>query len=194
MVAQHIGADHHEVILTADDFINSLPRMIWHEDEPIWGPPSVALHAVAELAGHTAKVVLTGEGSDELFAGYDRYWMTAWNDRFAGVYGAVPAFARKAIRRLLLDGPLPERARRALGHTPIGRDNTPESLVFDNWFGVFPPAWQQQIAGPALRQDLQTHDPYQSRREVSLFTRSGSALRPVSAAKVSRTRPERGLA
>src|SRR6185295_20240527 len=115
VVAQHIGADHHEVILTADDFINSLPRMIWHEDEPIWGPPSVALHAVAELAGHTAKVVLTGEGSDELFAGYDRYWMTAWNDRFAGVYGAVPAFARKAIRRLLLDGPLPERARRALG-------------------------------------------------------------------------------
>jgi len=168
VVAQHIGADHHEVILTADDFINSLPRMIWHEDEPIWGPPSVALHAVAELAGHTAKVVLTGEGSDELFAGYDRYWMTAWNDRFAGVYGAVPAFARKAIRRLLLDGPLPERARRALGHTPIGRDNTPESLVFDNWFGVFNPDMQRQIGTPGLIDMLAGTDVYDGhRREFS---------------------------
>ena len=124
--------------------------MIWHEDEPIWGPPSVALHAVAELAGRTAKVVLTGEGSDELFAGYDRYWMTAWNARVAGVYGAVPSFARKALRGLLVDGPLPERARRALSHTPLGRDNTPESLVFDNWFGVFNPDMQRQMGTPAL--------------------------------------------
>ena len=168
VVAQHIGADHHEVILTPDDFITALPCLIWHEDEPIWAPPSVALHAVAELAGHTAKVVLTGEGSDELFAGYDRYWMTAWNARVAGFYGAVPSFARKALRGLLVDGPLPERARRALSHTPLGRDNTPESLVFDNWFGVFNPGVQRQIGTPALADMLSRVDVYDShRREFS---------------------------
>jgi len=164
VVAKHIGADHHEVILTPDDFITSLPRMIWHEDEPIWAPPSVALHAVAELAGRTAKVVLTGEGSDELFAGYDRYWMTAWNARVAGVYGALPSFARKALRGLLVEGPLPERARRALSHTPFGRENTTESLVLDNWFGVFNPRMQREIGTPALAGMLAGVDVYDSQR------------------------------
>lgn len=165
VVAQHIGADHHEVVLTPDDFITSLPRLIWHEDEPIWGPPSVALYAVAELAGRTAKVVLTGEGSDELFAGYDRYWMTAWNARFAGLYGVVPSVARRAIRGALLEGPLPERVRRALGHTPIGRDNTIESLVFDNWFGVFNPEMQRQIGTLHLQEMLAGTDVYASHRQ-----------------------------
>jgi asparagine synthase (glutamine-hydrolysing) len=164
VVARHIGADHHEVILTADDFITALPRLIWHEDEPIWGPPSVALHAVSELASRTVKVVLTGEGSDELFAGYDRYWMTAWNSRFAGMYGALPAFARDAVRAALLRGPLPERARRALGHTPIGRDNTTESLVLDNWFGVFNPEMQRRIGTRELVEMLAGTDVYESHR------------------------------
>jgi asparagine synthase (glutamine-hydrolysing) len=164
VVAKHIGADHHEVILTPDDFITSLPRLIWHEDEPIWGPPSVALHAVSQLAARTATVVLTGEGSDELFAGYDRYWMTAWNSRFAGAYGALPSAVRGAIGGALLRGPLPERVRRALGHTPIGRENTTESLVLDNWFGVFNPEVQRQIGTPQLLDMLSGSDVYDSHR------------------------------
>jgi asparagine synthase (glutamine-hydrolysing) len=164
VVAQHIGANHHEVVLTSDDFITSLPRLIWHEDEPIWGPPSVALYAVAELAGRTVKVVLTGEGSDELFAGYDRYWMTAWNARVATSYNLLPSTARRIIRRALLDGPLPERARRALGHTPLGRENTIESLIFDNWFGVFGHDMLRRFGTTQLQEMLAGTDVYEAHR------------------------------
>ncbi len=49
------------------------PHLIWHEDEPIAHPSSVALNFVSRLAAQHVKVVLTGEGSDEMLAGYGRY-------------------------------------------------------------------------------------------------------------------------
>ena len=53
-----------------EDFFNALPRLIWHEDEPITWPSSVSLYFVSKLAAEQVKVVLTGEGSDEMFGGY----------------------------------------------------------------------------------------------------------------------------
>ncbi|ETX01918.1 MAG: hypothetical protein ETSY1_05555, partial [Candidatus Entotheonella factor] len=75
-VARHIGAEHYETVVKPNDFFEALPKLIWHEDEPLHGPASVALYFVAKLAREHVTVVLTGEGSDELFAGYnDRYWV-----------------------------------------------------------------------------------------------------------------------
>ena len=68
-VAEQIGTDHHEVLVSMEDFFNALPGLVWHEDEPITWPSSVSLHFVSKLAAEQVKVVLTGEGSDELFAG-----------------------------------------------------------------------------------------------------------------------------
>lgn len=165
-VADHIGSDHHEVVLTADAFAEALPRLVWHEDEPLWAPPSAALYFVSELASREVKVVLTGEGSDELFAGYDRYWMTALNARALGAYQWLPATARRALRAAAIHGPLPERARRALSHTFLNYDTLPDGLFLDNWFGVFSPAWQRSIAGPALLRDLDAGDIYASHRKA----------------------------
>jgi asparagine synthase (glutamine-hydrolysing) len=172
MVAEHLGANHHEVILTADDFITSLPRMVWHEDEPIWTIASVAMYHVSRLASQHVKVVLTGEGSDELFAGYDRYWSGVLNARFAGPYQHVPAPVRHAVRWLLAQRVLPERARRALSHTFLGREATPESLVFDNWFGIFTPAMQQAFCGDDLAAVARSMHPYAAHLEH--FRSSGS--------------------
>jgi asparagine synthase (glutamine-hydrolysing) len=61
-VAKHIGSVHHEVLVSRDDFFSSLPHLIWHEDEPVAWPSSVALYFVARLARERVKVVLTGEG------------------------------------------------------------------------------------------------------------------------------------
>src|SRR6266567_7545598 len=85
-VARHIGSRHHEVRLSRQEFFDSLPKLIWHEDEPIVWPSSVSLYFVARLARERVTVVLTGEGSDETLAGYTRYAWTLQNSRMDGIY------------------------------------------------------------------------------------------------------------
>ena len=89
------------------EFFDALPRLVWHEDEPIAFTSSVPLYFVSRLAAEHVKVVLTGEGADELFLGYNRYRITLWNERLGGTYRAlVPASLRGADRR----GPAPPAA------------------------------------------------------------------------------------
>jgi asparagine synthase (glutamine-hydrolysing) len=159
-VAQHLDAEHHEIVLTSREFLCSLPRMVWYEDEPIWTIASVAMYHVARLASDHVKVVLTGEGSDELFAGYDRYWCGALNDRMAAPYARVPAALRAAVRAGLGHTVLPERLRRALSHTFLCRDLTVEALIFDNWFGIFTPEMQRGLCSDRLCRQLSTADIY----------------------------------
>ena len=85
-VAQAVGAISHEVVIDDGDFFGALPRLIWHEDEPIAHPSSVPLHFVSALAREHVKVVLTGEGSDELLAGYGKYPRALVNWNAGGVY------------------------------------------------------------------------------------------------------------
>ena len=138
-VAKTIGTDHHEVVLGMEDFFSALPKLIWHEDEPISWPSSVSLHFVAELAAKHVKVVLTGEGSDELFAGYSRYGWTRLNLRLLSAYQKfVPASLRSAVRSQatnssLLSGDM----RRKLGHSFLGREESIESLFVDNFYSPF---------------------------------------------------------
>lgn len=137
--ARLIGTEHHEVILSQDEFFQELPRLVWHEDEPISWPSSVSLYFVSRLASEHVKVVLTGEGSDELFAGYHRYGWNVWNQPWANGYGrVVPMPLRRKIRATietssLLSGTL----RRKLGHSVLGRELDTESLYLDNFYGAF---------------------------------------------------------
>src|SRR4029077_14642101 len=85
-VARAIGANSHEVVIDDRDFFGALPRLIWHEDEPIAHPSSVPLHFVSALAREHVKVVLTGEGSDELLAGYGKYPRALMNWNAGTVY------------------------------------------------------------------------------------------------------------
>ena len=165
-VARLIDADHHEIVLTSETFAEAVPRLVWHEDEPLWGTASVALYFVSTLAARHVKVVLTGEGSDELFAGYDRYWMTALNARALSLYRMMPASGRRLLRKAVFSNAVPERARRALSHTFIAYESIPDGLILDNWFGVFPPEWQATIAGPNLARELGGTDVYSARRAV----------------------------
>jgi len=165
-VARHVGAEHHEVVLTGQAFFDAVPRLTWYEDEPIWGAASVALFAVSELARRHVTVVLTGEGSDELFAGYDRYWVTALNARILRWYRFLPQSSRDLLRRGLSSNLVPERLRRSLHHTVVAYESMPDGLIFDNWFGVVSPALQRQIAGPILTRALDASDAYASRRGI----------------------------
>jgi asparagine synthase (glutamine-hydrolysing) len=155
LVARAVGAEHREVVVPAADFFDALPRLVWHEDEPIAFPSSVLLYFVSRLARDHVKVVLTGEGADELFLGYNRYRVTAWNERAGRVYGLVPSSVRAAIRGSVGSWPAP--LRRRAGRTFVALEPGPRGLFYEN-FSVFPTALQRTLlADPAL---LDARDPH----------------------------------
>jgi asparagine synthase (glutamine-hydrolysing) len=153
-VAEHIGSKHHEVRLSQDEFFQALPRLIWHEDEPIVWPSSVSLYFVAKLARERVTVVLTGEGSDETLAGYTRYPWTLLNSRMDGVYRTLmPEFLRNLVRRGIDSGPLSAAMHRKLEHTFLVRDGASwPSFYFDNFYSAFSTAEQGQLLTREARQ------------------------------------------
>jgi asparagine synthase (glutamine-hydrolysing) len=137
-VAQAIRTDHHEVVLSRQEFFEALPDLVWHEDEPIAWPSSVSLYFVSRLAATQVKVVLTGEGSDEMFGGYSRYGHYLNSLRWMRAYGRIPASWRGAIRRAIGSSRLLSAdLRRKLGHTILGREPSLESLYLDNFYCAF---------------------------------------------------------
>src|SRR5258706_7303723 len=154
IVAEHLKSKHQEVRLSRDEFFQILPRLIWHEDEPIVWPSSVALYFVARLARERVTVVLTGEGSDETLGGYTRYPWTLLNARLDSVYRALtPAAGRRLLRTMINDGPLPATTKGKLEHTFLGRDGASwTSFYFDNFYSAFSDLQQQELLTPEARQ------------------------------------------
>jgi asparagine synthase (glutamine-hydrolysing) len=138
-VAEHIHSDHHEVRLSRKEFFESLPRLIWHEDEPIVWPSSVSLYHVARLARERVTVVLTGEGSDETLAGYTRYAWTLLNSKMDRTYRALtPAFLRQWLRQGIANAPISAALHGKLQHTFLMRDGASwPSFYFDNFYSAF---------------------------------------------------------
>ena len=155
-VAQAIGADAHEIVVSERDFFGALPRLVWHEDEPLAHPSSVPLHFVSALAREHVKVVLTGEGSDELLAGYGKYPRSLLNWRAAGVYERfVPGAVRAGVASSIvphLPGPIGRYARRSF----LAMPRQAAAMFFDNFAGV-PLHLQHELLDPAL---LAGADPY----------------------------------
>lgn len=71
--ARFLGTSHHEVEISAAEFWRELPRALWHQDEPVADPAAIALYFAAGLAAGEVKTVLSGEGADEVFGGYEIY-------------------------------------------------------------------------------------------------------------------------
>jgi asparagine synthase (glutamine-hydrolysing) len=91
MVAEKYKTDSYELRFIPS-LIKTLPQIVWHLDEPS-DSLSVAMYYISELARKHVKVVLGGEGGDELFGGYDRYY----GNLYASYYALVPGFIRKNI-------------------------------------------------------------------------------------------------
>jgi asparagine synthase (glutamine-hydrolysing) len=166
-VAQHIDSEHYEVRVSRDEFLAALPRLIWHEDEPITWPSSLSLYFVARLAREHVTVVLTGEGSDETLAGYGRHAFTIWNAPFGKAYHAMlPQFARSRIRSLAQDSKLLSSAlRRKLSHTfPAVENGSWTSLYFDNFYSAFSQQAQQSLLTESLLREAA--DPYENVMKV----------------------------
>ena len=156
LAAGRVKAEHREVVVSPQEFFQALPRLVWHEDEPIAFPSSVPLYFVSRLAQEHVKVVLTGEGADELFLGYNRYRVTALNDQLGQLYWRrVPAAVRGAVARLVHH--LPKSARRYAERSVLALNAGPRSLFFEN-FSVFSETLQRQLLARAALPDAV--DPY----------------------------------
>lgn len=94
-LSEKIGVEHHTHLISSEEFWDAVPTVQYHMDQPLADPSCIALYFVSRLASHYVKVVLSGEGADELFGGY-----TCYNDpRVFKIYQTiVPHCIRKAIR------------------------------------------------------------------------------------------------
>jgi asparagine synthase (glutamine-hydrolysing) len=92
--AAHFGADHHEFQMTARDFRNAIPTMVWHLDEPMADPTCIPLYFISKLARNYITVVLSGEGADETMAGYTLYRKILALDKMRSSVGPLaPVFS-----------------------------------------------------------------------------------------------------
>src|SRR5687767_12093176 len=146
--ARAIGANSHEIVIDDNDFFGALPRLIWHEDEPIAHPSSVPLHFVSALARQHVKVVLTGEGSDELLAGYGKYPRSLVNWRAGAAYAAVPDAVRDWVANRVVPR-LPGKFARYARRSFVAMPHTPEAMFFDN-FASIGLARQAALLAPAV--------------------------------------------
>ena len=96
-LSEKIGVEHHTHLISSEEFWDAVPTVQYHMDQPLADPSCIALYFVSRLASHYVKVVLSGEGADELFGGY-----TCYNDpRVFKIYQTiVPHCIRKAIRAI----------------------------------------------------------------------------------------------
>lgn len=160
LVAKTFKTDHREVVVSPKDFFAALPKLVWHEDEPIAHPSSVALYFVSQLASQHVKVVLTGEGSDELLAGYGRYRKTILNMKMGAHYHQrTPVGIRNAVRERIAALPAGSRLRHKLTRTFLALSPGIESIYFDN-FAVFPRVMQSDLFTPEIRERIGAVDPY----------------------------------
>lgn len=136
LAATAIGSDHYELEVTPEQFFEALPHLIWHEDEPLAFTSSVPLHLLSKLAAEHVKVVLSGEGADELFVGYDyRYRVTALNQRWGNRFNAV---STNRARRIIADviPRLPRGLRRYAERSFLSLGTEPRQIFCEN-FAVF---------------------------------------------------------
>ncbi len=144
-VATHCRTEHREIVVGAQDLLRELPQLVWHQDEPVSEPAAIPTYLVTKLARETVTVVLTGEGGDELFAGYPKYAV----EPVARTLAHLPAFLRDPLLDHGVDK-LPFRFRKlqVVGRSARFRD---EAERLAAWFAGFAGSERDRLLGAALR-------------------------------------------
>ena len=97
LAAEKYGSEHHEISISSKEFADFLPQYVWHMEEPVCEPPAVALYYVSKLARNYVKVLISGEGGDEAFAGYQNYRAMLWIERIKRFAGPLKGGLSKAL-------------------------------------------------------------------------------------------------
>lgn len=158
IVSKAFKTDHHEFTITPDQFFAELPNLVWHEDEPLGFEASIPLYFVSKLAEQHVKVVLTGEGSDEILGGYGRYGKTLALLNYGEKYETfTPRFLREAVRSGVET--LPNSLNRKLKRTFLTLDANIEDIYFDN-FAIFGKSMQSGLLSNETKARIDEANPY----------------------------------
>jgi asparagine synthase (glutamine-hydrolysing) len=178
IAARHFGADHHEFVVTPD-VCRLVEEIVWHHDEPFADVSSVPTYVVAKMAREHVTVALSGDGGDEVFAGYERYVV----DRRSRRYERIPAFLSRALlraSRALPQGAYGKRFLRNIALEPAAR--YVDSVTYfdrDSQLRLFSEDARRALAGydPAMRFELTFAKPVtRSRLERQLYLDSKTYL------------------
>jgi asparagine synthase (glutamine-hydrolysing) len=151
LVAERYETDHHEILLGAEDLIGLAKKVVWHLDQPIADNACLANYMVAALASQHVKMVLTGEGGDELFAGYARYA----GERLASTFQRLPAPVRSLGAALGNRNLVPLRPRIAL----YALCQPGERRRFATWFELMTPEARDALTVGKLRRAVDRATP-----------------------------------
>jgi asparagine synthase (glutamine-hydrolysing) len=149
-VADAFGTDHHELVLRPD-VVGIVDDLAWHLDEPFGDTSAIPTYMVSKLAAEHVTVVLSGDGGDELFAGYDKY-MVEQRER---AYSGIPVPVRQALGAVGRAMPEGMRGRRFLRHLALdGAERYLDAAT------MFHRDQLRQLFQPDVHREIALHDPW----------------------------------
>jgi asparagine synthase (glutamine-hydrolysing) len=132
-VAQHFKTDHHELMISHTELMEHLPTLVRYRDAPVSEPADIPIYLLSREARRSVKMILTGEGSDELLGGYPKHLM----ERFTPTYQTLPGVVRRDLIEPLV-GALPFKFRRIkTAISTMALES--EELRMVRWFGALSP-------------------------------------------------------
>ena len=130
VIADNFGTNHHELLVSEDNLIEELPGLIAFRDAPVAEPSDIPIYLLSVEARKEVKMVLTGEGSDEIIGGYPKHVF----ERYVGMYQWLPGILRHRVLEPLIHA-MPYRFRRAkTAIVNLGLENDHDRLP--RWFGA----------------------------------------------------------
>jgi asparagine synthase (glutamine-hydrolysing) len=152
-VARHLNTEAHEKVVTPD-IVDLLPKLAWHFDEPFADSSAVPTYYVSAAAREHVTVALSGDGGDELWAGYARHRVERWEASARGLLGpSASRFAGRLAARL----PFEVKGKRSLGHLAL-----PPGLAYasKHAYGLFEPATRHLLYSSDFAAEVRDADPF----------------------------------
>ncbi|HVD93003.1 MAG TPA: asparagine synthase (glutamine-hydrolyzing) [Vicinamibacterales bacterium] len=157
-VAEHLGCEFHPRTVTPD-IVSLLPKLAWHFDEPFADSSAVPTYYVSKAARELVTVALSGDGGDELWAGYTRHRVEHWEQRARKALGPATAFAGMLGRAL----PLSVRGARSLRHLA---SNPGQAYALKHGYGMFEPDAKARLYSSDFSESVRHSDPFAMFREA----------------------------
>ncbi|WP_168566564.1 asparagine synthase (glutamine-hydrolyzing) [Crateriforma spongiae] len=156
MVARHLGTRHEKFVVQPSG-VDVLDKLVWHYDEPFGDSSAVPTWYLSELTKQHVTVALSGDGGDELFAGYERYHALHLSERLPRVFPVhrLPGFS--LIQRLPDSGRRRSLIRRAKRFAEALGQSSPQRYM--NWLQIFSFTMRAELYNDAFVQQLPADDP-----------------------------------